>query len=101
MSAAPPPKAPEGTAFTTALAILGGPAALRAAGVPWWALFPLGVLGILVAALRTVFPQDSQDKVTWWREHWPARRHCPCKAQRRRPRSRETRQAKRARARSR
>jgi hypothetical protein len=78
MSAAPRMKAPEGRAFTTALTILGGPAALRVTGAPWWVVYSLCVLGILVTSLRTIFPQDSQDKVTWWREHWLMRRHYQC-----------------------
>jgi hypothetical protein len=80
MSAPRRVKAPQGTAFNTALATVGGPAALRVAGAPWWVLCPLCVLAILLTSLRTVFPQDSQDKVTWWREHCPARRNCACQA---------------------
>jgi hypothetical protein len=86
MSAAPRMKAPEGWAFTTALTILGGPADLRVTDAPWWVLYSLCVLGILVISLRTVFPQDSQDKVTWWREHWLMRRHYRCRDLRRMPR---------------
>lgn len=78
MSSAPRVKTSGETAFTTALTVLGGPAVLRVTGAPWWVLCPLGVLGILATILRTVFPQNSQDKVTWWRERWQTRRHCPC-----------------------
>jgi hypothetical protein len=35
---------------------------------PWWAGFLLTVLGLGAAGVRIVFPQDSPDKLAWWRE---------------------------------
>ena len=37
---------------------------------PWWAGFLLAVLGLGAAGVRIVFPQDSPDKLAWWRERW-------------------------------
>lgn len=52
--------------------ILGGEAGYRAVGGPWWAGFALAGLVLLTVCLRTVFPQDSSDKLAWWRDR---RRH--------------------------
>lgn len=35
---------------------------------PWWAGFLLAALGLLALCLRIVFPQDSPDKLAWWRD---------------------------------
>ena len=55
-------------------AILGGQVDFRMADGPWWAGFVLAVLGLVlglvVALVRIAFPQDSPDKLAWWREHW-------------------------------
>ena len=55
-------------------AVLGGQAGYRLAGGPWWAEFALAALVLLTMCLRIVFPQDSADKLAWWRERRRARR---------------------------
>jgi hypothetical protein len=55
-------------------AILGGRAEVRVADGPWWAGFLLIALGFLVTCLRIVFPQDSPDKLAWWRDRRQSRR---------------------------
>ena len=72
-------------------AILGGQVDFRMAGGPWWAAFVLAVLGLVLGLvtvlIRIVFPQDSPDKVTWWRERRCASRHrvADTKRRKRRP----------------
>ena len=48
--------------------ILSGQAGYRAVGGPWWAEFALAALVLLTVCLRIVFPQDSPDKLAWWRD---------------------------------
>jgi hypothetical protein len=48
--------------------ILGGQAGYRSVGGPWWAEFALAALVLLTVCLRIVFPQDSPDKLAWWRD---------------------------------
>jgi hypothetical protein len=55
---------------TLGTVILGGQVEFRVTAGPWWAGFLLAVLGLGVAAVRIVFPQDSPDKLAWWRERW-------------------------------
>lgn len=54
-------------------AILGGQAHYHAIGGPWWAKFTLIVVALLITwllrCLRIVFPQDSPDRLAWWRDH--------------------------------
>ena len=57
--------------------ILGSQAGLAAVAGPWWAGFLLAVLGLLACCLRIVFPQDSADKLTWWRERRASARRGP------------------------
>lgn len=45
------------------------------AGAPWWAEFALAALVLLTVCLRIVFPQDSPDKLAWWRDRGRTRRH--------------------------
>jgi hypothetical protein len=59
---------------TLGAVILGGQVDFRMAAGPWWAGFLLAVLGLGAAGVRIVFPQDSSDKLAWWRERWPASR---------------------------
>jgi hypothetical protein len=49
-------------------AVLGGQAGCRLVGGPWWAEFSLAALVLLTVCLRIVFPQDSLDKLAWWRD---------------------------------
>ena len=37
-------------------------------GGPWWAEFAVVALAMLAVVLRIVFPQDSPDKLAWWRD---------------------------------
>jgi hypothetical protein len=55
-------------------AILGGQAGYRAIGGPWWAEFALAALVLLTTCLRIVLPQDSPDKLAWWRDRRRTRR---------------------------
>jgi hypothetical protein len=49
-------------------AIVGGQTGYRVVGGPWWAEFALAALLLLTMCLRIVFPQDSVDKLAWWRD---------------------------------
>lgn len=60
--------------FTLGAVILGSQAGVRLAGGPWWAVLVLAVLGLAAACLRIVFPQDSPDRLSWWRGLWRRRR---------------------------
>lgn len=51
-------------------AAIDGLAAIRALDLPGWAAIPLVVLCLGAMCLWVVFPQDSRDKVAWWREYW-------------------------------
>lgn len=47
------------------------------AGAPWWlsaAGFGLCAFGLVVMAIQAVFPQESGDRLDWWREFWEYRR---------------------------
>ena len=55
-------------------AILVSQIDLRLDGSPWWAEFLLALFGLVTVCLRIVFPQDSADRVTWWRERLVPRR---------------------------
>ena len=59
---------------TLGAVILGGQVDFRMTAGPWWAGFVLAVLGLVTAGVRIVFPQDSPDKLAWWRERWRASR---------------------------
>lgn len=55
-------------------AILGGQAGYHAIGGPWWAGFALAVFALLIMCLRIVFPQNSPDRLAWWRDRRQSRR---------------------------
>ncbi|NYH55355.1 hypothetical protein HNR06_004944 [Nocardiopsis arvandica] len=41
------------------------------AGAPWWltaAAFGCFMLVLLIAAVQSVFPQESADRLAWWRD---------------------------------
>ena len=59
---------------TLGAVILGGQLDFRVTAWPWWAGFLLAVLGLVTAGVRIVFPQDSPDKLAWWRERRRASR---------------------------
>ncbi|MFF7358357.1 hypothetical protein ACFZA1_37880 [Streptomyces filipinensis] len=47
------------------------------AGAPWGARIGCTVLLLAVIALQTVFPQDSADRLAWWKDRRRYRRHRP------------------------
>ena len=53
---------------TLGAAMLGGLVGHQMTGVPWWAEFGLAAFLLLTVCLRIVFPQDSRDKLAWWRD---------------------------------
>jgi hypothetical protein len=74
-------------AVTLGAVVLGGQVDVRLAAGPWWAGFLLAVLGLTAVLVRIVFPQDSPDKVTWWRERRRASRHRGADTKRRKRRA--------------
>jgi hypothetical protein len=67
-----------GRDFAAGVAILGSQAGSRAVDVPWWSFCLLSVLGLAAVCLRIVFPQDSPDKLAWWRERRRTKQRCQC-----------------------
>jgi hypothetical protein len=55
-------------------AVLSGLIGFRVVGGPWWAEFGLVAFAMLAFVLLIVFPQDSQDKLAWWRDRLTKRR---------------------------
>ncbi len=51
---------------------LSAPAAAVAAHAPWWAVIALSALSLAVTGLQTCLPQDSGDRLAWWKDR---RRH--------------------------
>jgi hypothetical protein len=49
-------------------AILGIPIGYGVTGGPWWAKFAVAAFAMLAVVLRIIFPQDSRDKLAWWRD---------------------------------
>jgi hypothetical protein len=64
------PRARRHRDVTLGAVIVGSQVDFRMAAGPWWAAFLLAVLGLAAVGARIVFPQDSPDKLAWWREHW-------------------------------
>lgn len=48
------------------------PAALAFAGAPWWALVITSLPGAAALLLQAALPQNSKDRLEWWRDR---RRH--------------------------
>ncbi|MFJ1562437.1 hypothetical protein [Streptomyces mirabilis] len=51
--------------------------ALALIGAPWWLTalaFTCFALGLLVTAIQSVFPQDSEHRLAWWRARWNQKR---------------------------
>jgi hypothetical protein len=50
----------------------GATSGLAYAGAPWWAVTMIAVVGAIgataVAVVQAVFPQDSRDRLGWWRD---------------------------------
>ncbi|WP_329112881.1 hypothetical protein [Streptomyces sp. NBC_01465] len=51
------------------------PAALAVSGAPWWALLVATLPGAMALMLQSVFPQNSQDRLEWWRDRRRHREH--------------------------
>jgi hypothetical protein len=54
--------------YSSSAVTLSGLIGYRVVGGPWWAEFALGALAMLAVVLRIVFPQDSPDKLAFWRD---------------------------------
>ena len=54
--------------YSSSAAILSGLIGYRVVGGPWWAEIALVALAMVPVVLRIVFPQDSPDKLAWWRD---------------------------------
>lgn len=61
--------APRTVSTAAAIPWLGGGTA-AALGGPWWATVLALALASLTAALQLVFPQNSADRLAWWRSLW-------------------------------
>ncbi|MFI0220353.1 hypothetical protein [Streptomyces lydicus] len=67
---------------TRALPLLGAgavtsvpPAALAFAGAPWWALVIASLPGAAALLLQAALPQNSKDRLEWWRDRRRHREH--------------------------
>src|SRR5580693_7478146 len=67
-----------GRNFAPGVAILGSQVGSRAVDAPWWSFCLLSVLGLAAVCLQIVFPQDSPDKLAWWRERRRTKHRCQC-----------------------
>lgn len=61
-----------GSATGTLAAGGGGVTALATTGAPWWAILAVAISTMVALGLQTVFPQESQHRLDWWRDR---RRH--------------------------
>ncbi|MER6046633.1 hypothetical protein ABT168_04035 [Streptomyces sp. NPDC001793] len=53
----------------TAMALTAVPPGTAAlAGAPWQVVVGVSVASMLVGVLSTVFPQNSRDRLLWWRD---------------------------------
>lgn len=50
-----------------------GPVGLRMSGAPWWATLISCVLFLSTICLQSVFPQESADRLAWWKDRRRAR----------------------------
>jgi hypothetical protein len=73
-----PPKVQERASWVAPVAGLSVivPAAVWA-GMPWWGFLLLCPMALVVALASATVPQNSADRVTWWRELWSHREHMP------------------------
>lgn len=50
----------------------GGPIGLGEAGAPWWAVLGLtaflSILALTAICVQTLIPQNSRDRLAWWRD---------------------------------
>jgi hypothetical protein len=54
-------------------AVVLGLGGLWTVDAPWWAVFLLSVMGFTLACLQAVLPQESADRLAWWRDRHKAR----------------------------
>ena len=51
---------------------VGGPIGLCEAGAPWWAVLVLtaflSVLALTAICVQALIPQNSRDRLAWWRD---------------------------------
>jgi hypothetical protein len=51
---------------------VSGPIGLGEAGAPWWAVLMstvfLGILALTAICVQTLIPQNSRDRLAWWRD---------------------------------
>lgn len=47
-----------------------GPPALVLAQAPWWVIASLLSAMLLVGLIQAVFPQNSRDRLDYWRDWW-------------------------------
>lgn len=66
-------------------ASIGAPVTVATMGAPWWAVLVVSALGLVIAGVQSSLPQDSGDRLAWWKDR---RRHRESLARRRRPSSR-------------
>ncbi|WP_329112863.1 hypothetical protein [Streptomyces sp. NBC_01465] len=50
------------------LASSAPPVALSASGAPWWILLAASLPGALTLILQAALPQNSRDRLEWWRD---------------------------------
>jgi hypothetical protein len=55
-------------ALIAGTAATGTLTALAIAHAPWWAIFVAAAGGTAVGVVQMVFPQDSRDRLDWWRD---------------------------------
>lgn len=53
---------------------VGGSTGLALAQAPLWAMVVCIIAGLLCALVNSVFPQDSADRLAWWKALWKHRR---------------------------
>src|SRR5262245_2472855 len=51
-----------------------GATGLAYAGSPIWTIVLAVSVGFLCTVVTTIFPQDSADRLAWWKEFWRHRR---------------------------
>jgi hypothetical protein len=51
-----------------------GATSLALANGPIWTILVVVAVGFLCTIVSTIFPQDSADRLTWWKEFWRHRR---------------------------
>ena len=47
-----------------------GLGAVVVTGAPWWVFLACLTAGVACDIIRTVFPQESHDRLEWWKARW-------------------------------